>query len=630
MCGIVGVARTEREGRDRADVGRVEQALAQLRRRGPDDSRTWQGDGCVLGVARLAMSDVPHGQQPWETDDGAAVLAFNGEIYAAHGLRARLARKGCRFRTTSDTEVLAALLRIDGVGALAEVDGQYSIAYWDRHCRSLTLVRDRFGIHPLYYALTGYGVVFGSAASVVADIVGPRTVNRSAIRHSLVSGGVPESDSVYEGVRQVSAGYALQFSPGGAREVPVDPIRFPPAGEERRTLDDDELRAAFDEAVHNRLQADVPLGLMLSGGVDSGAVAASVGRLGYRLPAYTVASAGADIDEATVARKVASRFGHDFRPVPVDGTMLATRLTAAAHDLGDPQWRPGPIGFDLLAERVSADGVKGLLTGDGADELFCGYDVFKHTLIRRALGRRPTAVETLRLFDLVPSTAGMVRGNALPSAMAPFAGGDVELTYSHMPRWRTAAGGAAALLSEDLRREHASLSYARHAEDTYGTELATISPLNRARFLELRTMFTPFLISVQSDRPLAQHGVEGRHPFLSRKVADIAIRTDPRLMVSPLHDKFPVRQALVRPYLPFLARAPKVPYEPGWVALRDAPPFHDLCRDVLSNRAVRHAGMFEPARVDVLVERALAPDHRRERQFGVLLQVLTSQVLFNG
>lgn len=629
MCGILGIVRFDRDDTSGDDRRALTQALEGLRQRGPDDLRVWAGGGSVLGATRLAMVDAAGGTQPMTSDDGRQVCAFNGEIYNPAAVRARFCA-GRRFRGSSDTEVVLALLHDRGVEELAHVDGQYAIAYLDVARKTLSLARDRFGIHPLYYVETSGGVVFGSSAPVVARLVGTVRADTLAIYFSLVAGGVPEPLSSHSGVRQVRAGHALHIWPGGRRETPIDPIRFPPAGEETPHIDYAELAAALDEGVRNRGQADVRLGLLLSGGVDSAAVASSAARVGLNLPAYTLsAAAGSSVaGEADAASLTAKRCGHQPHPIPVNGDQLAMRLVDIATDLGDPLWRVGPLGFDLLAEQVRADAVKGLLTGDGSDELFCGYDVFKHTVIRRALGRRPDCPRRRALPGRVASSASL--GAGALGALAPFQYDSSDLTYSHQPRWRIRAAQSHAVLSAELRRSIPADAYRRYVLDSHGAELTALSPLNRARFLELHTRFIPFLVSMQSDRPLLRNGVEGRHPFLSRTLADLAVRSDPRLMVTALHDKIPVRQGLVRPDLPATAITPKAPFEPGWEAVRDSPVFLDLCASYLSATKVGGGGLFDPDRVQTLRRRALSARPARPAMFELLLQVLTTQVAHGG
>lgn len=628
MCGVLGIVRLS--GRPAADdLSRTEQLLERLRTRGPDDMRIWQGDGAVLGATRLAMSDPVHGAQPRISGDGSLVVLFNGELYNAAGTRRRLIDKGARFDTSCDTETLAALLSLDGVDALRTLDAQYAVACWNRRDRRLTLARDRFGVHPLYYALVSDGVAFGSSARTVADLARRSSVDMRAAELSLVAGGVPAPLSFYKDVFQVRAGHACVLDTSGMRQVPIDPIEFPPAGEEGH-LDDERLRSAFDRAVADRCKADAPLGLLLSGGVDSGAVAASAARAGVSLPAYTLQPARGTHDESPAAARVATHCGHPSRVVSVNGVTMASRIADAVGEFGESIWRTGPLGFDLLAEAVARDGVKGVLTGDGADELFCGYDVFKHTLIRRSIGRHPASAGAVRMFDFVESTSGMVRGTEPPEAMAPYHYDRSDVVYSHRPRWQLAGARARAVLSPELRTQDLGRRYIEHVRDEHGAALKALSPLNRARHLELHTMFMPFLISIQSDRPLLHHGVEGRHPFLARDVANLLLSADPRQMVTSRKDKIPLRRVLGGSLLGSTIPTPKIPYEPGWTSLRDAPEFRALCEETLSARALHDSPLFDGRRVNRLRQLALDATHARMGTFGLLLQVLTTQMLVSN
>jgi asparagine synthase (glutamine-hydrolysing) len=628
MCGFLGIYRrgaTEAESRE--DAARLKALSSLIDNRGPDDSGFYGTEGLTLVTSRLAMIAGSEGGQPMHSSDRRLVIALNGELYDQSAVRVALRRRYSFKTLRSDTEALCAVALIGGVSALADVDGQYAAALFDSQAKRLTLVRDRFGIHPLYYARRNGVFYFGSSASAVASLIGVG-LSPYSVYLSLSLWGIPDPRSIYEGVSSVRPGFAIEVEGGDLREVSVDPIVFPSEGEEELGLDEEELREALTAAIVNRLDADAPLGMLSSGGVDSGVVARMTHRAGHEVPAYFIASTDRADGELSVVSSTVEACGHDLRVLSPSADDLAENLRSGVLAAGAPLWRTGPLGFDLLAQRIRQDGVRGVLTGDGADELFCGYDVFRIALARRAIGSEDPDIRSagLNALGTIPSARALARTTAPPMALAPFGSDDV--VDSHLPRWRAFGGMAQFLLAPEhrgLALEHTCIDYMR---DQMGPQLRPLSPMNRARLLEITTLFQGFLISSQSDRPLMNHGVEGRYPFLSRAVADIAIRTDPAVMCNLSMSKIPVRRLLDDGVMSASAMTPKRPYHPGTVLGSLA--FQALCDEYLSSQAIEAVGVFEHQRVTQVLNATQRSDRPRPVDVAALLTVVSTQVLAHG
>lgn len=629
MCGFIGVFRPTARGGDSAtDEQKLRALLPGVSHRGPDDASVMVSGPLVLGATRLAMIDAQHGSQPMMTSERRVVGAFNGEIYRHRVTRESLTRRGYRFKTpNSDTETFLALLSQHGVRALSQLDAQYSASAYFLDEQKLVLVRDRFGIHPLFYTEKDGAVYFGSSARMVAALAGGSGISAFATYMLLALWGLPDPLSPFEHVQSVRPGYAIEFVGGRTRHRAVDPIVFPSAGEEA-PLDRDALQSAFDEAVDARLEADARLAILLSGGVDSAAVAQAARQASYSLPCYRIAGVQDDHAEATTAAMVAASHSHDLNVVTVTSEDLAAALPSTVAGCEAPFWRTGPIGFEMLATRMSADGIKGILTGDGADELFCGYDLFRITLARIAIGSGyPQAVargtDALRGIS---STAALMKHGRLPLALTPFVVDD-DLLYSHSPRWRLYSAAALRLFTRDMQEHIRECDAIKYMRDCHGSDLEPLSPMNRARLLELRTLFQGFLISTQSDRPFMHHGVEGRYPFLSRKVADIAIAANPADLVSLSRAKLPVREQLVARTRPTLTSTPKRAYDPG--SPLSSAGFRALCDQHLDPDLVRQGGIFDHTRVTGLLEATLSKRRLRDIDVALLLGVVSTQILLS-
>jgi asparagine synthase (glutamine-hydrolysing) len=628
MCGFLGIYRTgAQENQIAQDEQDIRALMCHVNYRGPDESAFLRVGRLTLATSRLAMLDPDHGSQPMRSFDGRVVAAFNGEIYRHKLTRKKLTQLGYRFSTPdSDTETFCGLMSLLGVTALSKLDAQYAAAAYYPEDDRLVLVRDRFGIHPLYYRECGGNLYFGSSARAVAILSGHKRVSAFAVYLLLSLWGLPDPMSVFDGVQSVRPGYALAYTGQYVREIAVDPVSLPPAGEEQ-PIDHNALQAALDEAVSARLAADADLAILLSGGIDSAAVAQAAGQTGQSLPCYLVSNADEPPVETTNAQRVADICGHRLKILRPTNDELAAAVASTVQGCDGPFWRSGPIGFELLAQYMNANGVKGILTGDGADELFCGYDLYQTTLARIAIGSVDAQKSRQGLADLqlVASAKALIQRETRPFALGPYVSDD--LLYSHLPRWRIYSGAALRVFAPHVRRALSGYDAYQYMHDHHSADLEPLSPVNRARLLELRTLFQGFLVSTQSDRPFMHHGIEGRYPFLSREVADIALITDPVQLFNPKRVKVPIRAILAKRLNPILAETPKRPYDPG--ALTLSVRLGAVCSKYLSTDALREGAVFDVERVTALTKATLGNATPRGVDIALLLGVLSTQVLLS-
>jgi len=405
MCGICGIARVRADASspDLADLRRVRDAMAS---RGPDGEGEWfDADGRIaLGHRRLAILDLSAaGAQPMATPDGRFRIVFNGEIYNFRALRAELERAGVRFRSESDTEVILALWAREGERSLARLRGMYAFALWDGLERELTLVRDPFGIKPLYYERRGDGELrFASQVRALEAGGASREVDLAGLAGFLLWGSVPEPRTIRASVRALPAGHLLRVRDG----VVDEPRPVPAPGPARES----EAGAALAESVAAHLVSDVPVALFLSAGLDSALVAALAAReLGERLSTFTLTFegwGGSERDEAPLARRVAAALGtrHLERHLTRADIAAAWQPALAAMD------QPSIDGFNtfLVARAAHEAGIKVALSGLGGDELFGGYPSFRDV---------PRWRDRARLLGKVPAASRI--GPAVARAVLP-------------------------------------------------------------------------------------------------------------------------------------------------------------------------------------------------------------------
>jgi len=375
MCGIAGIIRTDGRPVDGDVLGRMADSLAH---RGPDEQGLWTGPRRTVGLAarRLAVIDPAGSHQPMANEDGSVRAVFNGEIYNFRDLRHRLARAGHRFASAGDTEVLVHLYEDEGPAMLEHLDGMFALAVWDARRRRLLLARDRLGQKPLCWWHGRAGLVFASEpAALVACPQVPRRLDRRAVGPFLRFGYVPAPATGFEGVFKLPPAHALVFDAAeghldGPRrwwDIPRGPTAsLRPAEWRERT------RAALDEAVRRRLVADVPLGVLLSGGVDSSIIAAlAAGHVDGPLRTFTARFDEPGWDESAYARAVAERLGARHTEVRVAPRCVET-LEALLRRHGEPFADSSSLAVYHLAREVRRD-VTVVLSGDGGDESFGGY-----------------------------------------------------------------------------------------------------------------------------------------------------------------------------------------------------------------------------------------------------------------
>lgn len=409
MCGLSGVISLVG---DAADPALVRRMTATLRHRGPDDDGVWADGPVALGHRRLRIIDLEGGRQPMLNARGTVVAVLNGELYNFQELRAELRAKGHRFATASDTEVLAQAYDAWGEGCLHRLNGMFACALWDIERRTLTLARDRMGEKPLYYAEAGGAVIFGSEVrALLAHPAVTRDVDPHGVLRYLTSGYVPDPHSIFRGIRKLPPGHVLTVADGKTTLRRYWDLDFPA----KLTRTDDEwaqsLWQALMASVRRRLVADVPVGILLSGGVDSSAILAAAAAVapGRTLQTFALGFAEPSYDETPFARRAAARYAtehHECVFSAADARQLVEEVGPHFDEpLADPSFLP-----TLHLARHTRRTVRVVLGGDGGDEIFGGYPTMLATRYAGWLDRVPPklARRLERLAARLPSSAGYV------------------------------------------------------------------------------------------------------------------------------------------------------------------------------------------------------------------------------
>jgi len=647
MCGIAGILNLTTVSHP-IQEGTLRHMLASIRHRGPDQFGMYLDDQVGLGNARLSIIDLKTGQQPIANEDKTLWMVFNGEVFNFVQLRPELEARGHRFATHTDTEVVLHLYEDLGPGCLEHLNGHFAIAIWDVAGQTLFLARDRLGIRPLFYTLTGDALIFGS--EIKAILADPRVhagMDPVALDQVFTYWSTLSPRTIFRDIWELPPGHYLLARRGDVAIKRYWELAFPEAmvsapGADRRALDDylDEFRELLVDATRIRLRADVPVGAYLSGGIDSSTTAAIIRKYtSNRLDTFSIAFSDPEFDESVYQRHMAHFLGTDHQVVYATHADIGRAFPDVIWHTETPIMRTSPAPLFLLSKLVRDYGFKVVLTGEGADEFLAGYNIFKEAKVRRFWARQPeSGVRPLLLNRLYPYISDLARGGDAYLA-AFFREGLVDVDapdYSHAIRWRN-TGRTKRFFSDDLRHAVQTSDVSKTSEVYYPPDFARWHPLHRAQYLEISIFLSQYLLSSQGDRMGMAHSVEGRFPFLDHRVVEFCNRLPPRLKLRGLTEKYLLKR-LAREWLPDeIWRRPKRPYrapihrsffpspEEGTGGGRDTT--LDYVRELLSPERVKATGLFKPAAVSQLVGKIERGARLSETDDMALVGILSSQLV---
>jgi asparagine synthase (glutamine-hydrolysing) len=604
MCGIAGVLNLG-EGPP-PEEGLVRRMLGMIRHRGPDEFGLYLDERAALGSARLSIVDLSTGQQPIANEDGTLWIVFNGEIYNHADLRRELEARGHRFTTRSDTEVLLHLYEEHGPRCLEQLNGQFAIAIWDARERTLFLARDRMGVRPLFYARDGGRLVFASEIkSILADRRITAEIDPVTLDQVFTFWAPLSPRTIFRGIAEVPPGHYLVARLGDVAVKRYWEVDFTET-DRARSVEAcvDELEELLVDAVRIRLRADVPVGAYLSGGLDSSLIASIIRKVtSDGLDTFSIAFDDAGFDESPYQRQMAHFLGTDHQVVRATHADIGLTFPDVIWHTEVPLMRTAPAPMFMLSNLVRDRGFKVVLTGEGADELLAGYDIFKEAKVRRFWARQPdSSRRPLLLARLYPDIEHLPRSGAFLTAFFREGLTNVDAPdYSHAVRWRNNRR-TRRFFSETLNRELAAHGTAGVAAQLPSRFLEW-PPLARAQALEIQIFLSQYLLASQGDRMTMAHSVEGRFPFLDNRVVEFCNRLPSNLKLRGLTDKYLLRKLGER-WLPGeIAHRPKRPYRA---------PIHRsffngstpaYVHEHLSPEAIRRVGLFKPLGVSQLVKK---------------------------
>lgn len=557
MCGIVGILDTRREARVETET--VRRMLKTIVHRGPDDEGLHDDGQLVFGTRRLKIIDLAGGHQPLANEDRTVWVAFNGEIFNHAARRHALSRGGHEFRTRCDTEVIVHEWEEHGTDCVDHLEGQFGFAVWDKRTRTLMLARDRLGIKPIYYAWDGACLVFASEikAILATGIVTPK-VDMQSLYHYVGYEFVPAPATMFRGIRKLPAGHRLIVSNHRISIEPYWNICFEPAdvseAECIRTI-----RQLLGEAVEKRLMSEVPLGVFLSGGLDSTAVLAYARQATDRqLPTFTIGYADESFSEWEHARRAARYYGTDHHEIVIDPVTPELIETAVWH-LDEPMTDLSTLPFHLLCRHARRQATV-CLSGEGGDEVFVGYDRFIASKIEQTVYRHiPRALRRHVIEPLAAVLPDRPQKKGPVNLLRRFVdGASLPAEGGHM-RWQYFSSDA-----QD-RRLFTPAFLARITADPFepvrrhAARAGAADRLGRECYVDLR-LTMPDSVLMKVDKMSMSTSLEVRVPFLDHRLVEFAARIPSRLKFSGLQTRAIYRRAMAGVLPPFVLERGKQGY----------------------------------------------------------------------
>lgn len=624
MCGIAGIARRLPSGVATDTLGRM---AAAIRHRGPDGYGFYSGARVGMAHVRLRIVDVNGGAQPMATDDQQLIVVYNGEIYNHIELRRELTSRGHKFRTRSDTEVLLHGYEEWGTQMLRRLNGQFAFALYERRTETLFIARDRFGVRPLFYSRHDGALYFGSeikallASGEIVAAMDPLGFDEIATFWAACPPRTP-----FAGISSLEPGTFALWRDGALGIHRWYELDFPDAATEPADAVE-QLDEIMVSGVDMRLRADVPVGAYVSGGLDSTITATLAAAASpHQLRTFSIGFADPRFDETPFQQAVAEVIGTQHASTSAGPCSIANSLHEVIWHTETPVLRTAPVPMYHLAKLTKECGIKVVLTGEGADELFLGYDIFKEVSVRRFCLRRPDSAWRQQLFDrLYPYLFEKGRSGEFWRRFFLSAADVTDPVFSHLPRWLLTAR-LKAFFSADLKAELAGADAIGDLRASLPTRFYGWSSLNQAAYLEMTTLLSPYLLSSQGDRMGMAHGVEGRFPFLDHRLFEFAAALPTGSRLRGLREKELLRRWAKRILPASLGVRGKQPYRAPDAASFFGDGAPEWVEDFLQPAALRRVGVFDPAIVDGLLKRCRAGLATGFRENQALLAVLTTQL----
>jgi len=634
MCGIGGIYR--QQGAAEIELGALQQMAALMQHRGPDARGFFLDDQIGMAQVRLSIVDLAGGNQPMSNEDDSLWLVYNGEIYNHPELRAQLQRCGHVFRSCSDTEVLLHLYEQYGMSGIEQANGQFAFALWDRRRQQLFLARDRVGIRPLYFCQADGCLFFASEIkALLSDRRVVRQFDAPGLAQLFTFWSAQSPRTVFAGVQELPPGHWLEVD--GSKltsrrywQIPLLSTPVAAAALPLRAADyAEQALYLLRDAVRLRLRADVPVGCYLSGGLDSSLVTALATAQQPAVTTFGLGFAAAEFDESVYQQCMCEFLGCAHQQYTVSNAGIGDALATVIWHCEQPLLRTAPVPMYLLSRLVHDCGYKVVLTGEGADEVFAGYNLFREAKVRRFWAQQPSSPWRPRLLAAIYPY--IFTDPRLQHSLQAFYRRDLEQTsdplFSHSVRWQNSAR-LKRLFSNDFAAGLGAYDALAELRACLPLEFAMAEPLAQAQYLEMTTFMSSYLLSAQGDRVAMANSVELRLPFLDFRLIEWMAAVPAACKLYGLQEKYLLRQMAQKLLPETIRRRPKQPYrapiQPSLLQGQTAA----LVEELLQPASLQQSAVFDPLKAQRLLHKAKTQAGLSETDNMALIGVLSTQLLY--
>ncbi|MCT4588703.1 MAG: asparagine synthase (glutamine-hydrolyzing) [Carboxylicivirga sp.] len=633
MCGIAGFLNLKGIRSNMSTV--CNRMLSRIQHRGPDESGIYSDPYVALGSVRLSIVDLAGGQQPMSAANERYWIVYNGEIFNYPELKTHLKQLGHSFRTECDTEVLLHAWLQYGPDCLKRLNGQFAFAIWDRQNQELFLARDRVGIRPLFYTWHKENLIFASEIKSLLEFPGFTAVlDPKALAQIYTFWAALSPKSAFKGINEVPPGHYLHISSKGTKlhqwwqlNYPLDESdRFQGSFEEAC----DELRSILSDAVRLRLRADVPVAAYLSGGLDSSATTALIRDVAPdAFQTFSIGFEDDEFDESDYQKETSEYLNTRHQFFTCKKSDIGELFPRVIWHTETPILRTAPVPMCCLSEKVRGENIKVVITGEGADEMLAGYDIFKEAIIRDFWSREPKSkYRPLLLNKLYPYLQQFKGRNQ--AMLKLFYGYKLEETasplYSHFLRWKNTSN-LLNYCSDDFRDTINGFDALKDVNQLLHTDINKWDRLSQSQWLEISTFMSPYLLSSQGDRVAMANSVEGRYPFLDYRLMEFTASLPPDYKMHGLNEKYILKMMMKGKLPKSVLQRPKQAYRApvSKSFLSDHSPAY--VNDMLSQENIKNTGIFNPAQVARLLEKINQSQLVSEIDNMALAAILSTQLL---
>jgi len=633
MCGIAGFYGDINK---KQSVSTLKHMLTRIKHRGPDQSGVYVSDYVGLGSVRLSIIDLSSGTMPISNQDNSLWIVFNGEIYNHMELREDLIQKNHIFKTRSDTEVILHLYEEYGPECLKKLNGQFAIAIWDKHKEELFLARDRVGIRPLFYTQTKSAFVFASEIKAFMEYpeVSLKFSNK-ALSEYVTFWTALSPNTVFENVFEVPPGTYMLVNHKGIKsntywELPI----VKPNAYNFTTVE--EAATAFEniflDSIKLRLRADVPVAAYLSGGIDSSITTSFIKQVSpNRLKTFSIGFTETDFDESAYQNIAASYFKTEHSSVTCSEQDISNYFKEVVWFAEAPLLRTAPTPMGLLSKSVRDHNIKVVITGEGADELLGGYNIFKEAKIKHFWAKDPQSklrpMLLKRLYPYLPqinkASSNMLKmffGYKLTETDSPI--------YSHLLRWHNTSR-IKNYFSDTIKETIKDYNPIAEVEEKLESKLSGYDYLTKAQWLEIHLFMSGYLLSSQGDRMGMANSIEGRYPFLDHRVIEFCMALHPDLKLHGLNEKYLLKKMMKDRLPDAILNRSKQAYRAPIRSLFASETLPEYLKTMLSEQRLTEFGVFNVEHVKTLLSKIISNKGVSEMDNMAITAVLSIQILYD-